>query len=66
MTVNSIRQQSKPKLSLWPEELTEMQAQMRESDTHRIASGEASPQQIQEENSLFRSTCSFRIEKLGI
>ncbi|MBX7246199.1 MAG: hypothetical protein K1X53_11940 [Candidatus Sumerlaeaceae bacterium] len=50
----------------WPVELEEAHARMRARDAQRIASGEATPQQIQNENSLFSTCKSFRIVKLGI
>ena len=57
---------AKKSRSEWPRELEEAHARMRARDLERIASGEATPQQIQDENSLFKKPKTFRIVKLGI
>lgn len=43
-----------------PDDLEEKHAKMRARDRERIESGEATPQQIQDENSMFKFT-SFEI-----
>ena len=50
----------------WPRELADAHARMRARDLERIASGEATPEEIQEENSLFGKPKSWRLPKLTI
>jgi hypothetical protein len=59
-------QAAEPEFAPWPQDLTEMHERMRAEDQRRIESGEATPEQIQRENSLFPADANFKIVKFGI